>query len=282
MQSDFLFYLQRIGNPFLDKFFINVTNLGSETFYILVITYIYWCVNKKLGIRMFLITMISAYTNVILKELFHTQRPIFYEGINSIYKESAPGYSFPSGHTQSSTTFWFYLMYKIRNKSMYLLGIIVIVLVGFSRLYLRVHWPIDVLGGIIFGIIIALISHYIIEKVAKVKFNYTLTIILAIIIPSFTLLFFLSHESITMMALLTGGLSGYVTEEKLIKLNPNSTRIQKIIKYVLGLGILLIIKSGLKELFPNSLLFDYIRYLIIGIWITFFAPLIFNKLKLTK
>ena len=84
MQLEFLKYLQEISNPFLDTFFILITNLGSETFFVLAITYTYWCIDKKIGIRLLFIMMTSVYVNNSLKELFHTQRPIYVEGNTTV------------------------------------------------------------------------------------------------------------------------------------------------------------------------------------------------------
>ncbi len=79
------------------------------------------------------------------------------------------GYSFPSGHTASYVVFWGTLIFWIRtsNKSkfikdaVYILGTILILLVGYSRVYLGEHRPIDVLGGYIIGIIILCVSIFI-------------------------------------------------------------------------------------------------------------------------
>ncbi|MTI49210.1 phosphatase PAP2 family protein [Sporosalibacterium faouarense] len=282
MQMDFLMYLQKISNPVLDNIFIFLTNLGSETFYILVITFIYWCVNKHLGIRLFVVTMATALSNSFLKDLFHTQRPIFEENIKSIYVESAPGYSFPSGHTQISTSFWCYLMTKIKEKTIYVIGSIIIILVAFSRLYLRVHWPIDVIGGLFFGIIIALLSHHIINKISSFKFNYTFAVILSIIIPSFLLLIYPTETNVKMLALTTGGFIGYFSDKKLLNFSVSNSLFKQIIKYSIGIIVLLGIKTVLKSILPSSVIFQYIRYLIMGIWITFLSPLLFIKLKIAN
>lgn len=280
MQMDILMFLQEISNPFLDRIFIFLTNLGSETFYVLVITFIYWCVNKHLGVRLFVTIMATSFSNSFLKDLFHTQRPFSHEDIKPIYVDSAPGYSFPSGHTQNSTTFWYYLMTKIKSKAVYLIGWTIIVLVAFSRLYLRVHWPIDVLGGFFFGIIIAVLSHHIIKRVEKLKFNYTLAIILSIIIPSLLIFVYPTETNVKMLALTTGGFMGFFTDKKLLDFKVSGPLNKQVMKYVIGLVGLLLIRSVLKEILPIGMTFLYIRYLILGIWITFFSPLIFVKLKI--
>jgi len=282
MGVQILMDLQKVGNPFLDRLFMFVTDLGSETFYILITTYIFWCISKRLGAKLFVITMLSTYANTILKETFRTERPIYYEGINSIYIESAPGFSFPSGHTQGSTTFWAYLMMRVRNKTIYFLGGTIILLVGFSRLYLRVHWPIDVIGGIIIGLLVFFLGNILIEKTIRIKFNYLTTIILAIIIPNLFLINYASETNIKMTALMTGALFGYFNELRFLDFKEKTKIVKQIIKFVIGITIFLGLKTGLKLLFPMDIVFDYIRYFICGTWATLVAPYVFIKLKLAE
>ncbi|WP_425448986.1 phosphatase PAP2 family protein [Dethiothermospora halolimnae] len=281
MQLDFLLFLQEISNPILDKIFIFITNLGSEVFYVLIMTLVFWCINKKLGIRLFVVTMISAYVNSGLKDLFQTQRPIYNEKISSLYTKSAPGYSFPSGHTQMSSTFWLYLMYQVKNKALYIIGWLTIVLVAFSRLYLRVHWPVDILGGFIIAIFVAFISDFIIRKVSTMKLNYIFTIILAIIIPNILLMVYYDENTIKLLPLMMGALIGYVIEDNHIRFNERAKLSSQIAKYMVGIVGFLILQVGLKYIFPLGTMYIYIRYLILGIWVTLVAPYLFKKLKLS-
>ena len=87
------------------------------------------------------------------------------------------GYSFPSGHTASYVVFWGTLIYWIRTSDkskwikdvVYILGVILIMLVGYSRVYLGEHRPIDVVGGYIIGIIILCVSIFIGSRLKLLK-----------------------------------------------------------------------------------------------------------------
>ncbi|MFW6208350.1 MAG: phosphatase PAP2 family protein [Spirochaetota bacterium] len=106
------------------------------------------CGNKRLGYRVGFAFLASAVVNPLLKNSFRIERPIGVEGIESQRLHTATGYAFPSGHTQGATAFWTGMMTYVRRRWMYLLGTALIFLVALSRMYLGVHWPSDVIGGV--------------------------------------------------------------------------------------------------------------------------------------
>ena len=63
--------IQSIHGPFLDGFFVAVTMLGSEEFYLLVLPILYWCVSRRVGLRLGRLFLFSSFLNVWLKGLFH-------------------------------------------------------------------------------------------------------------------------------------------------------------------------------------------------------------------
>ncbi|MBF8984332.1 phosphatase PAP2 family protein [Lutibacter sp. B2] len=277
MQLEFLKYLQEMSNPFLDTFFILITNLGSEVFFILAITYIYWCVDKNMGIRLFFIIMTSVYINNILKELFHIQRPIYAEGINAVYKKSAPGYSFPSGHSQTIATFWIYLMKKMKNKRLYIIGWSSVIFVAFSRLYLRVHWPLDVIAGIVIAGSIVIVLDYTIEKMVKYEITYSMNIIICAFISMILLLSNFNEIAVKILGLTTAALIGYFVENKYIHFQEKSSLKYQIVKCVSGVFIFIALQILMKKAFPSGIIANYMRYFIVGVWVTLIAPALFKK-----
>lgn len=155
---EMLKYIQSFSNPFLDSFFETVTVLGEDLFIIIVIAAFYWCFNKNLGYKLAFVYLTGGAVNTIIKEIVRYPRPIGYEGIKSRRVKTAGGYSFPSGHTQKATSLFSALMIEFKKKWLYLTGVSVILLVGFSRMYLGVHWPTDVIGGLIIGLLWTIIA----------------------------------------------------------------------------------------------------------------------------
>ena len=151
-------YVQSFSNETLDSFFEIITMLGEEWFFIILFAIFFWCFNKSFGYKLAFICLTSAAINTIIKEIVKLPRPIGYEGIKSIRVETAEGYSFPSGHTQQSSSLFATLMIEFKKKWLYFIGALGILLVGFSRMYLGVHWPSDVIGGLIIGILWTMIA----------------------------------------------------------------------------------------------------------------------------
>ena len=100
-----LYALQNIRCPFLDTFFSLVTLCGEELVFMAVGMIVFWCVNKYQGYYLLSIGFLGTVLNQFLKMLFRIPRPWVRDPnfkIVEAAREAASGYSFPSGHTQTS------------------------------------------------------------------------------------------------------------------------------------------------------------------------------------
>jgi membrane-associated phospholipid phosphatase len=275
MQVEIIKFIQSIISPFWDVFFQVVTMTGEEYFYILAAAIIFWCVNKKFGYKLGFALLTSTIINNALKDVINSARPIGEAGIRSIRIETATGQSFPSGHTQGATTFWVSCIVKVRRKWIYIVGILAILLVGYSRLYLGVHYPVDVIGGMLIGFTWVFISNYIFEYAEKMKKPWILMII---IIPMLIgMIFFKEETYYTISGTVLGFYIGYILESKYVQYEVRSAKVMQLIKLVVGLGILIALKIELKEILPINIFSDFFRYFVIGLWITVGAPCIFRR-----
>lgn len=147
--------VENMRNSFLTEIFKFITFLGSQ-YILILITIISFVIirNKKVPIAITINLIISAVLNVLLKNIINRPRP---EGYRII---SETGYSFPSGHSMISMAFYGLILYivfkncknkKLRNISCSMLSILII-LIGFSRIYLGVHYASDVVGGFLVSI----------------------------------------------------------------------------------------------------------------------------------
>lgn len=129
------------------------TELGSE-FLVILLVVIFAAVLAVIGYRRELIFYLgaigaSALLNLLLKTIFHRARP----DINRIIEAS--GFSFPSGHSMSAFTLygitiyflWKHLKSRWMRVAVIVIGTLLIIMIGTSRIYLGVHYPSDVIGG---------------------------------------------------------------------------------------------------------------------------------------
>jgi membrane-associated phospholipid phosphatase len=277
---EILKYIQAFSNPILDSFFEIITMLGEDLFFILVIAIFYWCFNKTFGYKLAFIYLTSIAVNTIIKEIVKFPRPIGYEGIKSRRVETAGGYSFPSGHTQKSTTLFTTLMIEFKKKWLYLLGVLGILLVGFSRMYLGVHWLTDVIGGLIIGILWTIIVNKIFTW-SKDKDNPMLLGVL--VIPMLIgLLFFKTAAYYKTVGTLVALWIGYIIEDKYINYVTKAIWWKQIMKLVIGFLGLIIIKVFFKKLLPLNIYSDFLRYALIGIWMAVISPIIYRVLHIEE
>jgi len=295
MQESILYYFQTIGNPFLDSFFSFATMLGEQYVIIAVITWVYWNVSKKEGFLLTYLFIISVWLNSLLKVAFHTQRPFqALEEITGKRVHTATGYSFPSGHTQGATTMFTTLALQIKKPWFWVLAMVLSVLVAISRVYLGVHWPVDVLFGFILGLIIPLILYAFLAKTFENnKKFYKVLYLTLIVIYFFAIVLLILNNFILdnnmdysgyfkLTGVATGAIAGFLFEESKFPYKIEANSGIKFLRYVIGISTTIGIMLGLKVLFPEGELFDYTRYILVGAWISGLYPIVGLKIGLFK
>lgn len=280
MLLDFIIWLQSFQNQWTDIFFIAVTMLGEAAFYITILSLTYWCIDTSKSTYLVFILSLSVALNGALKEVFNQIRPIGVDEIRSIYTETATGKSFPSGHTQTATSFFVGLMVLFRKKIVWLFSGLAIVLVAISRLYLGVHWPADVIGGIGFGILASILAHLIVKKFDPKEVFWPYGVLVGI---GFTGLIFFDSEVYTQaLGVLSGYIIGSYIENRYVRFTVNAPLKIQVYKYLLGLIMTGILFVGMKYSLPDSSLADGLRYFATLVFVIAGAPAIFIKLNWSK
>ena len=162
-----LYALQEIHNPVLDKIMLCITSLGDDGILWLAIGVICMILKKhrKMGAQL-LLSMLCTYIlgNMILKNIVARPRPCDIDTAVTLLLSRPHGYSFPSGHSINSMVAAVALF--LNNKKIGIPAIIIATLIGFSRLYLFVHFPTDVLGGFVIAILVAIAVDFGFRKIA--------------------------------------------------------------------------------------------------------------------
>jgi membrane-associated phospholipid phosphatase len=123
--------------------------LGTEKFYLFLLPFLYWCVDVRLGLRIGVILSASDCLNTFFKFLFHQPRPYWVsDRVRVIQPEVS--YGLPSGHAQHAVTVWGTVAAGGKGWLRWLM-VVLIFLIGFSRMVLAVHFPTDVLAGWLIG-----------------------------------------------------------------------------------------------------------------------------------
>ena len=273
-------FYQRIQsghNPFLDALFVLLSFLGSEPVYIFMLAFIFWNLDKRFGFRLAVLFLFSMALNSWLKDVFKFQRPIGQEGIRSIYTSSAPGYSFPSGHSQGVATFYPYLWRRYPQIAWKVFGILMILGIGFSRLYLGIHWPGDVLAGWALGLFIVWCFDLLDRRLFKLPFSLPVKLVLSILLPLLALIVYHSKEGFQMGGFVLGFASGYFLEDHFLDYQERTSWRHSLYKTVTGLGILLLYILLLRPLTHDWVGFYLPVYALAGLWTAFGAPYFFRR-----
>lgn len=169
MELQILDVLQTIHNPVLDIIMCAITRLGDAgiIWILLCIVLLILPKTRKSGVVLMAALLVDPVVcNVILKPLVHRIRPFDVKtGIELLVKRPTD-YSFPSGHTAASVASVMAL-YLAGEKKIWVPALVLAVLIAFSRLYLYVHYPTDVLGGMIIGIAAGAIGYWLVKKVQE-------------------------------------------------------------------------------------------------------------------
>jgi undecaprenyl-diphosphatase len=154
-----IYWIQRLHdvmrNPFWDQFFILWNYVDSLGFKMLVIGIVWYLINRKIGVRLFFIILLSNVVNELLKNLFHLPRPCQIDPSLGII--CLKTYGFPSGAAQLAILLSGILIIECKKRLLQILGIVFAIFLSFSRIYLGVHFFTDILGGLFVGAMMLLI-----------------------------------------------------------------------------------------------------------------------------
>ena len=171
MEFQILDALQTIHNPVLDTVMCGITRLGDAgiIWILLCIVLLVLPKTRKSGVSLMAVLLVDlVICNGILKPLVHRIRPFDVRtGIELLVKRPTD-FSFPSGHTAASFASVMAL-YLAGEKKIWISSLGLAVLIAFSRLYLYVHYPTDVLGGVIIGVMAGALGYWLVKKVQELK-----------------------------------------------------------------------------------------------------------------
>ncbi|TFH38144.1 MAG: phosphatase PAP2 family protein, partial [Anaerolineales bacterium] len=292
--------------------------LGDEQFYLLILPIFVWWIDVGLGLRIGISLLLSAGINGAIKLCFGMPRPFWVEpGVKALSEGTSFG--FPSGHSQNALMVWGRLAAWMKGRwVVFGLGLLIF-MISVSRMYLGVHFPTDVLGGWLIGGVllwalvrfdrpvrewlgrqslggqiatVALVS-VLILTIGSIAYLGTLNRPLP---PSWTEMAASKSpepidpqtpaDFITAAGTLLGmGIGGAL----LLDWGQFRTNVgwpKRIGRYILGVIGLMGLYLGLSAIFPRepvlaAAIFRYLRYALLGLWVTYLAPRLFTLVRLS-
>lgn len=141
--------LQALRSPFLDQFMIFMNYLDTATFYLILAAAVWYAYDRQCGIKLLFLLILNSFAVHDLKMLFSEPRPCHLVPALGILK--AKSYGFPSGAAQSWISSFLFLACTVQKRWFLIVGSFVVLLICFSRVYLGLHFPSDIVGGWVFG-----------------------------------------------------------------------------------------------------------------------------------
>lgn len=293
---DFLYMLESIRMPILNEFMLLITNLGDEITFLVIALVLFWCVDKRSGYFLLTVGFVGTLANQFMKLHFRVPRPWVIDENFTILeeaREAASGYSFPSGHTQSSVGTFGAIATITNRKVIRFVAVVIAILVPFSRMYIGVHTPLDVLVAAIMAVaLICLLKPIVFESNDK----FLPILLVAMIALTIAFLMYVECNSFpadidqhnlasgiknayTLLGAVLGLIVVYYVDKKYINFSTDAIWWAQILKVLVGLLLVLAVKSGLKS--PINLVFGTslgtaVRYFLIVIVAGTIWPLSFK------
>ena len=290
--------------------------LGTENFFLLILPLIYWCIDANLGIRVGFILLTSNFVNEIFKLMFAGPRP-YWVSAKVIPFSAESSFGVPSGHAQNAVGVWGMIASGVRKRWAWGIAIALAFLIGFSRWYLGVHFPHDVfLGWLLGGILLwafmqfwnpveAWLKQQALGSQIFIAFIVSLIVIVLGAVSVGRLEGYTFPAEWRDNALRAGPLPAPVSIESFItsagtlfglaagvawlatrgEYQASGPMEKRALRFVVGLIGVMILWRGLALFLPDnadliSYIFRYLRYTLVGFWVSGGAPWLFFRFKL--
>ena len=307
-------FLQSLGG-WLRAPMLAITSLGYEEFFVLLLPTLYWCFDQMVGFRVGLVMLMGNTFNTFFKFLFHSPRPYWIS--DSVYAYShETSFGLPSGHAQIAASVWGWLAVEVKKRWFRIVAVILIFLIGVSRLYLGVHFLSDVLLGWVLGGLLVWafaawykpVGAWVGKKSARAQLGLVLASTAVILLLILGVRWVVGpwemnsewaaragevapydlNGAFTVAGTWFGMLTGYVI---LTKTRGHFLASQggwrRLARFLVGLLGVFVLYFGLGQIFPRSEDFvgyglRFFRYTLIGLWVSWLGPVIFKAIGILQ
>jgi membrane-associated phospholipid phosphatase len=295
------------------------TLLGEETFFLLLVPLLYWCIDARLGVRVGLILLLSTSLNSALKLAGAMPRPYWYSSRVAALA-SEPSFGLPSAHAQNAVAVWGAIAAWRGRPWAWGVALLLALLIGASRVYLGVHFVADVLAGWALGALVLWaflawfdsVGRWVGRRATGRQIALALAASLLMLAPSGLFALALGAWQIpaawarnAQLAAPGGALEPLGLDTPVAsagtwfgfgvgaawlaaagRFSAAGLLWKRAARYLVGMAVVVAIWAGLRALFPDdgSLLayaLRFLRYALVGAWIAAGAPAVFQRLGLS-
>jgi len=290
--------IQTVANPPLTVCMRIITELGSAAVYIILLPIVYWCIDEKKCLRLGVMVLISVWLNITLKFLLDQPRPFFesYDPSVGIIHERMGG--FPSGHAQNSLVMWIIIASWGKQKRFYVIAALFCLLVSFSRVYLGVHFPTDILGGWLIGGVLLTVYFLAGKRIEAMLAAHSLRAgLIACSALAFVMILYRPSIELLMPGAMIFGLgTGYCLCRQYIGFTASalsgrvgiSKYLVLAVRFLLGITVVVLLFVLTEKVMVrfhgsgNYPLFMFLRFALLALWISAGAPWLFRFLRLAE
>ena len=294
---EFLYFLEGIRMPGLNEFMTTVTELGGETAFLVIALVVFWCWDKLNGYYVLAVGFFGTLFNQFLKITCRIPRPWVLDPEFTILeeaREAATGYSFPSGHSTIAVGTFGSMAAVAKEKWLRMVCMVVAVVVPFSRMYVGVHTPADVLVGGGMALVLVLLMKPIVygDNGKNIPVVFGIGAALSLAFLAYVELWPFPEDidahnmesavknAYTLLGALLGLLAAYYFDDKKLHFPVKAVWWAQVLKVVIGLALVLAVKEGsktvLEALCGGHMIARGIRYFLVVIMAGVVWPMSFR------
>ncbi len=297
--ADIVAWFQSWGTPVVGYLLYPFHYIGSEYGYLALLPVVYWGISKYHGKRLMVLALGSALVGQYLKFTFRRPRPFAVAPARITPMVEQTGYGIPSGHTVFGTVVAGYAWYRFPSVWIRIVAVTLVLLMGISRMIHGVHFPQDVLAGLLVGIgsvvLFCRLDSRFSDALGKWPLPRSFALIGILAVVTFALALLVEHEyeerktMLSVVGAMLGGLSGFALENRLVRFSSDGTMWIRLARIVVGLIPTVILFVGLDYLYDlvvagstglGAMVIYVIRYALVSLFVAAGAPFLFVRLRL--
>lgn len=276
---------QALASPALTAVMKGISLVGAEYAYLVLLPLVYWCVDKRRGLRMGVLVFLSAVVNLRLKLAFAQPRPYDLDPAVGMDRESTFG--LPSGHAQNSTVLWGSAAPLFRVPWGLVLALALPLAVGLSRIYLGMHFPTDVLAGWAIGAVFVLLDRAFGDRIERFLSGLRDTIALALVAAVALGMNVLSTQDTSLSGAFFGLAASAIYARKSAPFSVSGSLRKRALRFLFGIATVAVVYALPKLLLASveaggPPLIRFLRYALVGAWVAAGAPWLFLRMGLAE